>query len=615
VSKKLTAQQIQDQINKQGRSIVLDQSTYVNTRTKAKFIDPEYGEWWATPYNVVHKISNHPKRGLANKAQYQKLTPQQIQERLDKDGRGIILDQSTYINTGTKARFIDPEFGEWWAKPNKVLMGSGHPKKGVLSRSKKLTLSPQQIQERLDKDGRGIILDQSTYVKIQTKARFIDPEYGEWWATPHSVLNGRGHPKRSLANRIHKRRLSADEVQERLDKQGNGVVLDKSTYVNTHTKARFIDPEFGEWWALPYNVFQGKGHPKQKIETLKQKFTMSPDKIQERIDKNGRGIVLDKTTYINTKTKARFIDPEFGEWWTIPNEAMRGSQHPKRIFKQNKIETFVAEQLGVEWIGDTKLEGFKYKPDFKLNERVYLNVDGLYWHTEEYRGRVYHFEMREWFESRGMRILQFRENEIRDKWEIVKGIIDAVMGRVENRVGARECEIVRMDAKECYDFYEKWHLKGGIKVGGYGLKYSGEVVAVISTKKIGDIVKVERFCVKAGWSVSGGYSKLLNRAMKDYEGIAKIQSWVDLRYGDGHSLERMGFVRVKDTLGWEWTDGADTYNRLRCRANMDERGLSEKEHAEELGWVRIYDAGQRLFEKVADQARDKPRCSGRGGCQ
>jgi hypothetical protein len=48
---------------------------------------------------------------------------------------------------------------------------------------------------------------------------------------------------------------------------------------------------------------------------------------------------------------------------------------------------------------------------------------------------------------------------------------------------------------------------------------------------------------------------------------------------------------------------------------MDERGLGEKEHANELGWVRIYDAGQRLFEKVADQARDKPRRSGRGGCQ
>jgi hypothetical protein len=325
----------------------------------------------------------------------------------------------------------------------------------------------------------------------------------------------------------------------------------------------------------------------------------SPSQVQDRIHASGRGyITLDYSTYVNVHTKARFIDLEYGEWWAKPYTVLYGSNHPKRMFQQNKLEKFVAEKLDVEWIGDKKIDDLKYKPDFKLNERVYLNVDGLYWHSEEHKEKKYHFEMREWFESRGMRILQFRENEIRDKWGIVKGIIDAVMGRVENRVGARECEIVRMDAKECYDFYEKWHLKGGIKVGGYGLKYKDEVVAVISTKKIGDIVKVERFCVKAGWSVSGGYSKLLNKAMENYEGVVKVQSWVDLRYGDGHSLEKMGFVRVKDTLGWEWTDFESTHNRLRCRANMDERGLSEKEHANELGWVRIYDAGQRLFEKI-----------------
>ena len=30
-------------------------------------------------------------------------------------------------------------------------------------------------------------------------------------------------------------------------------------------------------------------------------------------------------------------------------------------------------------------------------------------------------------------------------------------------------------------------------------------------------------------------------------------------------------------------------------ANMDDRKLTEKEHAIELGWVKIYDAGQRLY--------------------
>jgi len=41
------------------------------------------------------------------------------------------LDEITYVNASTKARFIDPELGEYWAKPSEILYGSvlGHPAK------------------------------------------------------------------------------------------------------------------------------------------------------------------------------------------------------------------------------------------------------------------------------------------------------------------------------------------------------------------------------------------------------------------------------------------------------------------------------------------------------
>lgn len=44
--------------------------------------------------------------------------------------------------------------------------------------------------------------------------------------------------------------------------------------------------------------------------------------------------------------------------------------------------------------------------------------------------------------------------------------------------------------------------------------------------------------------------------------------------------------RVKhshDTLGWEWTDFSNTYNRRKCRANMEERKSREREYVNELG--------------------------------
>lgn len=76
-----------------------------------------------------------------------------------------------------------------------------------------------------------------------------------------------------------------------------------------------------------------------------------------------------------------------------------------------------------------------------------------------------------------------------------------------------------------------------------------------------------------------------------------MKSFVLSNYGTGNFLLNQGFKLEKETLGWEWTDFKKTYNRLKCRANMDNRCLSQSEHAKELGLFKIYDAGQRLYIK------------------
>ena len=49
-------------------------------------------------------------------------------------------------------------------------------------------------------------------------------------------------------------------------------------------------------------------------------------------------------------------------------------------------------------IGNTDLN---YRPDFKLNDKIYLNVDGLYWHSNEQKENNYHFNIRKEFENNG----------------------------------------------------------------------------------------------------------------------------------------------------------------------------------------------------------------------
>lgn len=236
----------------------------------------------------------------------------------------------------------------------------------------------------------------------------------------------------------------------------------------------------------------------------------------------------------------------------------------------------------------------KYKPDFVLSKKIALNVDGLYWHSEHNSvHKRYHFKMREDYEREGLRIFQFREDEIKNKFEIVKSIINNALNEIKEKIYARKTEIRKVSNNDAKDFLNKNHLMGCISSNHIGLFYNNTLVSIMSYKIRNKKLKVDRFCSKINTVVVGGFSKLLKELKK--MDIFHIDYWVDLRYGTGNHMLNKGFLFEKETLGWKWTDFRNTYNRLRCRANMDKRNLSQKEYAEELGWVKIYDAGQRLY--------------------
>ena len=130
-----------------------------------------------------------------------------------------------------------------------------------------------------------------------------------------------------------------------------------------------------------------------------------------------------------------------------------------------------------------------------------------------------------------------------------------------------------------------------------GLYHENQLVCLFSYKIYKDKLDVVRFCSLINHTVIGGFSKLLVYAEKLHPNLP-IHYWVDLRYGTGNFLLNQGFVKAKeDVLSFKWTDYDNSYRREQCQANMDERRLTQAEHAEELGWVQIYDAGQRLYIK------------------
>lgn len=253
----------------------------------------------------------------------------------------------------------------------------------------------------------------------------------------------------------------------------------------------------------------------------------------------------------------------------------------------------------------TPLE-FKYsrRPDFRieLEGRVlYINTDGLFDHSINGRtvkgNKKYHLALGQEFRKNNHTIFQFREDELRKKPEIIKSIVMNFFGKC-NKLGGRNCVIKKISNQEAREFFKQNHLMDSHPAAtAYGLYHEDQLVVCMAVRKVGiKGIEISRFCTKIFTSVRGGFSKLLSHIIMQHS-PTYIQSFCDMRYSTGISYEKLGFKLKSITLGWKWTDSTDTYNRMQCRANMDNRKLTQMKYAAELRWHQIYDAGQAKYIK------------------
>ena len=263
---------------------------------------------------------------------------------------------------------------------------------------------------------------------------------------------------------------------------------------------------------------------------------------------------------------------------------------------EGELHEFITEELqykGVVIKSDRKaiggLELDIYLPELKIA----IEHHGLYWHSHNVlQNKEYHRNKRLRAEGGGIRLIQIFEDEWMFKNQLVKAMLRSLILRDNRRVFARKLQLKKVSKSETVDFLEDNHLMGKFSTGkNIGLYAGDDLLQILVYKKQRDVLDLSRLCSKRGVTVVGGLSKLLSRVRKENPNTT-IQSFVDQRYADGHSLKRLGFVCVSETLGFKWVDRNRTHNRSYCRANMNGCGLSEADCAESMGLLKIYDAGQ-----------------------
>ena len=281
--------------------------------------------------------------------------------------------------------------------------------------------------------------------------------------------------------------------------------------------------------------------------------------------------------------------------------------------KENEIRNFIENELNIKTqkIRINNKEIDIYLPDNKLG----IEFNGLYWHSDFFKDKNYHFDKTELCEKNDIQLLHVFEDEWIYKKEIVKSIVKSKLGIIENKIFGRKTEIKEInDNKLIRKFLEVNHIQGFVGSSvKLGLFYENELVSIMTFGKkriaMGNKRHIEgeyemlRFCNKLNTTIIGGASKLLKYFIKNYQ-PKSIISFADRRYSQGKLYEKLGFKFIGNTKPNYWYFNKNDlirYHRFGFRKDVLVKegytsNKTEKKIMNERDYYCIYDCGNIKFE-------------------
>jgi len=283
----------------------------------------------------------------------------------------------------------------------------------------------------------------------------------------------------------------------------------------------------------------------------------------------------------------------------ICNPKLSGKSH-----MEQEVIDFISQYYSV--IPNYKIERTEvdiYIPDLKIG----FEFNGLYWHSEAYKGSTFHKSKTEKLSESGISLFHIWEDDWIFKKEIVKSQILSKISRVPKRIYARNCEVGEIsDNRVVRDFLEKNHIQGfvGSKYK-IGLFENGHLVSVMTfgglrkvfnQKSEGGRFELLRFCNLLNTTVVGGASKLLRFFIRNYD-PSEIISYCDRSRSNGNVYQKMGFeLSHTSDPNYSWVVSGMRKHRFNFRkdklVNLGyDKSKTEIEIMHELGYYRVFDCG------------------------
>lgn len=288
------------------------------------------------------------------------------------------------------------------------------------------------------------------------------------------------------------------------------------------------------------------------------------------------------------------------------------SCYPKtRLVGESKQEIEIADWLkslniSVERKNRTLLNGKELDlliPDHNLA----IEVCGSYWHSDRFVDKLYHQQKTVQCELQNIQLITLFDFDLKNQ-NIVKDMILHKLGlSTKKKFMPRQGSIQQINSQQAKEFNNLYHLRAHAAASHhFGFFVNDELIAVSSWSKSrfdknSHALELVRLCSKN--PVSGLLGKMTHYASKVLN-AKTIHSYVDLRYGSGSSYQSAGYNLIRTTKpGYWYVDGnATCYHRSSfAKSNLThfpnyDQNKTEFEIMNELGYHRIWDCGNKLYE-------------------
>lgn len=461
---------------------------------------------------------------------------------------------------------------EWKKIPYELLKrGTGCPECGKKKQAKSKTFSEEEYENKLiELFGENPYEFLTPYKGFKNKIKVRHKECGyEFEAKPGNLI------QKSLKHPVcvnclrNNHKMTTEKYQKKLDDffgiDKSYDVLEDFIDINTAIKHRCRICNY-EWKTSPANIYGGLYGKTRVCPSCNNMIREDFNELtyQERLIKiNSPLICLEN--YVNRDTKIKHMCTNCGYKWLVApdNILTHKTGCPKCANKitQSKYELdlikMIKENSDLEVIEKdrTILDGQEidiYVPE----KKIAIEVDGLYWHCDEYKDKNYHIDKTNKCKEKGIRLIHVFDD---DNYEIVESKIKHILGLNNNlpKVYARKCYVEEISTEYKNQFLKDNHLQGTdnstIKLGLWYPTDEGDILVSVMTfrkpqvslgnkkNKVKYDYELSRFANCNDYLVIGSFGKLFKYFENNYKWNSII-TYADLRWSVGDIYFKNNFT-------------------------------------------------------------------------